>query len=206
MQQFLKPVIVLTALAAAGAVLLTFVHIATKPRVVANSETALLRTLNQVIPSGIYDNRLHADVIRISANELGSEETLSAWRARSGGKPAALAMTVIAPDGYGGPIRLLVGVSADGILMGVRVLAHDETQGFGDAIELGRSEWILGFSRRSLDHPPLNRWGVRGDGGAFDQLSGATITSRAVVLAVKRALLYFDAHRDWLFSAKPAAP
>ncbi|MCW8844290.1 MAG: FMN-binding protein, partial [Gammaproteobacteria bacterium] len=47
---------------------------------------------------------------------------------------------------------------------------------------------------------PIERWQVRRDGGDFDQFTGATITPRAVVRAVKNTLLYFDAHKDDLFS------
>jgi electron transport complex protein RnfG len=39
---------------------------------------------------------------------------------------------------------------------------------------------------------------VKKDGGDFDQFTGATITPRAVVRAVKRALMFFDMHKDLL--------
>jgi Na+-translocating ferredoxin:NAD+ oxidoreductase subunit G len=205
-RQFLRPVVVLAMLAAAGAALLAFVHDATRPRIVANHETELLRMLSEVIPPGVYDNALVRDEVLISASELGSGTPLRAWRASRAGEPTAIAMTVVAPDGYSGPIRLLVGISAEGELLGVRVLSHRETPGLGDDIELRRSNWIMGFDGHSLDDPSPDRWSVRRDGGVFDQFSGATVTPRAVVSAVKRALLYFKAHRDWLFSQRSSTP
>jgi Na+-translocating ferredoxin:NAD+ oxidoreductase subunit G len=93
----------------------------------------------------------------------------------------------------------------DGRISGVRVLAHRETPGLGDKIEVERDDWILDFDGRSLSQPPRERWRVRRDGGAFDQFTGATITARAVVSAVRDALIYFSAHRDELFAAPAAA-
>ena len=117
-----------------------------------------------------------------------------------GAAPVAVVLALIAPDGYGGPIKLLVGINADGSLAGVRVVNHHETPGLGDAIDTRRSNWILGFTGRSLGDPSPAQWAVRKDGGVFDQFTGATITPRAVVKAVKRALVYFEAHRDTLFA------
>jgi len=116
------------------------------------------------------------------------------------GEPVALVIEALAPDGYSGTIRLLVGINIDGSLGGVRVVAHRETPGLGDAIEEERSDWILGFTGKSLQDPPLQKWAVKKDGGAFDQLTGATITPRAVVKAVRQALLYYRDQKDALFA------
>ena len=108
-------------------------------------------------------------------------------------------VTIGQADGYGGPMRLLIAVDSEGVLIGVRVLDHHETPGLGDAIELGRSDWILAFGNRSLSNPESELWAVRKDGGDFDQLTGATTTARAVVRAVHHFLIYFREHRDDLF-------
>ncbi len=109
-------------------------------------------------------------------------------------------MSAVAPDGYSGNIRLLVGVQADDTLSGVRVVAHRETPGLGDAIDEQRSDWVYGFDGKSLGNPPLAKWAVRKDGGHFDQLTGATITPRAIVRAVRRTLLYYRANREALYA------
>jgi electron transport complex protein RnfG len=125
---------------------------------------------------------------------------VTVYRARLHGEPVALVIAAVAPDGYSGTIRLLVGINVDGSLSGVRVVAHRETPGLGDAIEEERSDWILGFTGKSLQNPPLQKWAVKKDGGAFDQLTGATITPRAVVKAVRQALLYYRDQKDALFA------
>ena len=77
--------------------------------------------------------------------------------------------------------------------------------GLGDAIDASKSDWVLGFNDRSLTNPDKKGWAVKRDGGIFDQFTGATVSPRAVVNAVHRSLLYFDAHKDELF-AKPSMP
>jgi electron transport complex protein RnfG len=124
---------------------------------------------------------------------------------RRGGRTVALLLEVPALGGYSGTIALLVAVDPAGRLLGVRVTGHRETPGLGDFIEERRSEWIRGFDGRSLAEPPAARWQVRKDGGEFDHYTGATITSRAVVEAVRNALLFVERHRAALY-AEPAEP
>jgi len=110
------------------------------------------------------------------------------------GRPDALVLNVIAPDGYSGDIDLLVGIGADGTLHGVRVIRHRETPGLGDDIERQRSDWITRFDGLSLDTVPAAGWAVRAHGGRFDAFTGATITPAAVVGAVHRALRWVEDH------------
>ncbi|MBT8062568.1 MAG: electron transport complex subunit RsxG, partial [Gammaproteobacteria bacterium] len=148
-----------------------------------------------------YDNALHEDVLRITDEAFfQTQEPVTVYRARLGTEPVAVIMQVVAPDGYNGDIKLLVGVYADGSISGVRVVSHRETPGLGDPIEHQRSDWILDFNGRSLGNPEPAGWAVRRDGGVFDQFTGATITPRAVVEAVERALRYFEARHEYLFS------
>jgi electron transport complex protein RnfG len=101
-------------------------------------------------------------------------------------------------DGYSGRIDLLVGIRANGELAGVRITNHRETPGLGDKFEVGKGQWIFSFEGKSLSMPAPEGWAVRKDGGEFDQFVGATITPRAVVRAVRNALLYFQQNRDEL--------
>ncbi len=204
-------ILVVFAMVGAGLVAGTFMG--TREIIAATERAALLDNLNSLVPPGQYDNQPTRDTLEITAPQaLGTAEPVTVYRARQGGEPVALFATPVAPDGYGGPIRLLVGVYTDGQLAGVRALAHKETPGLGDAIEVERNQWILGFAGQSLNDPAPAAWAVRKDGGAFDQFTGATITPRAVVGAVRRFLVYFDANRDRLFATRqevrvePATP
>lgn len=188
---------------AIGAGLLTELHRHAESRIADHDNAAWLRVLNELIPQDSHDNALARDTVLLTDPSLPGDGHLKAWRARSKGQPVAIAMQVVAPDGYDGPIRLLIGIRADGTLLGVRALAQHETPGLGDGIELRNGNWILGFDGKSLRDPPDRGWRVKRDGGEFDQLSSATITPRAVVGAVHQALIYFEAHRDTLFARSP---
>ena len=102
-------------------------------------------------------------------------------------------------SGYNGTIRLLVAVSADGIVLGARVIEHHETPGLGDKIQSNRSGWMDSFVDKSLSKLPRHGWRVRRDGGEFDQFTGATITPRAVVETIHQALLFVRDHHRALF-------
>jgi Na+-translocating ferredoxin:NAD+ oxidoreductase subunit G len=186
-----------------GSGLVAFVFQNTTDRIAANVEAATLAKLHAILKDEAYDNDILADSILLSHGLLGGNN-LRVYRARRRSEPLAAVFTVIAPGGYSGAIHLLVGVNVHGEIDGVRVVQHRETPGLGDDIEVERSDWILSFDHRSVGDPPLARWAVRRDGGVFDQFTGATITARAVVTAVRDTLLYFEAHRDIVFAPLPA--
>lgn len=160
-------------------------------------EIAQLRTvLNQVLPAHLHDNDLTQACTLVSDPLLGTAQPMSVYRATQDGEPSALAIETIAPDGYNGTIKMIVGIDNVGTVIGTRVLSHQETPGLGDKIDLRISDWILSFTGRQLTEENQQHWQVRKDGGQFDQFTGATITPRAVVKAVKQTVLYVNQHRD----------
>jgi len=175
---------------------------------IANAEKEyMLRSLHSVIKSELHDNDIFTDYIEVDSKDLlGTGKPVPVFRARKNGQPTALAITTIAQEGYVGPIKLLVGIDTMGTIIGVRVLAHRETPGLGDAIDEKRSNWIFGFEGHSLTNPESNKWRVRRDGGVFDQFTGATITPRAVVKAIHQSLIFFEKNKERLFSQKSAVP
>ena len=194
--------LILTGFAVVGTGLVAVTHSGTRDIIAAANRAALEASLNRLVPAERYDNRVIDDRIEVVAPEwLGTDQPVTVYRARRNGQPVALFATPTAPDGYSGPIQLLVGVYADGTLAGVRVLAHKETPGLGDAIDEKRSSWILAFTGHSLTDPAPTKWKVKKDGGVFDQFTGATITPRAVVRATHRFLEYVRTHREQLFAS-----
>ncbi len=178
----------------------------TREQIRENQRQALLDGINALIPHDEYDNAILQDTLTLPATEaLGTEEPTSVYRARQNGEPVAAVLTVIAPDGYSGTIRMLVGIYHSGKLAGVRVIDHKETPGLGDKIDVKKDDWILQFEGLSLGNPPASKWKVKKDGGEFDQFTGATITPRAVVAAVRQSLEYFRKHRDELFAVTEEA-
>ncbi|MFZ1641526.1 MAG: electron transport complex subunit RsxG [Candidatus Contendobacter sp.] len=193
--------LILTGFAVVGTGLVAVTYTGTRDIIAEAQRAALEASLNQLVPADRYDNRVVEDRIEVVAPEwLGTDQPVTVYRARKDGQPVALFATPFAPDGYSGPIQLLIGVYADGTLAGARVLAHKETPGLGDGIEERRSPWILAFTGKSLGNPEPARWKVKKDGGAFDQFTGATITPRAVVKATRKFLEYVQTHQAQLFA------
>ena len=184
-----------------GAGLLASINHWARPRVEINRAEALRGQLAELVPAELYDTPLDQGASSLQASGLGVGKQ-SLYRARLNGAVTAVLITAVAADGYNGAIRLLVAMQKNGQVLGVRVLEHRETPGLGDAIERRKSDWILGFDGRSLDDPPLAKWMVRKDGGGFDQITAATITPRAVVGGVMRALEYVRDHHAELFETE----
>ena len=151
-------------------------------------------SVSQVIPANIHDNNLVADTI-ILKNDNGQDMTI--YRAVKNGKVTGLAYE-ISGSGYAGEIKLMLGIDSDGQILGVRVLSHQETPGLGDRINEKKTDWILKFTGLSLNNPTIDKWKVIKDGGVFDQFSGATITPRGVVAAIRGGLEFFANHRQEL--------
>lgn len=183
-----------------GTGLLVFVNWHSQPYILENERQVLLNTLNSIVPHELYDNDIVQDTLTIADEEyLGSKQPSTIYIARKNGVPAAAVVSVVAPNGYSGPIELLVGINYQGSITGVRVVKHKETPGLGDGIEAQRSDWIDAFVAKNLNNPPTAGWQVKRDGGQFDQFTGATITPRAVVAAVHNSLRFFEKKKDQLF-------
>ena len=199
-RQIIITTIILLMFAVIGTTLVAVTYERTRDQIAANERATLLRKLHRLIAPEQHDNVLLEDTLAVrDVTLLGTDEPVTVYRARRDGKPVSLVIETIAPDGYSGTIRLLVGINIDGSLSGVRVVGHRETPGLGDAIDETRSDWIHVFDGKSLHNPEAAGWAVRKDGGSFDQLTGATITPRAVVKAVRNALLYYRQHQETLF-------
>lgn len=172
----------------------------TRQAIAENERRVLLRNLHALLPADRLDNDIVSDTLLIpAATLLGTENESLVYRARLRGNPVAAVFNSIAPNGYSGKIHLLIGVYIDGSIAGVRALKHAETPGLGDALEIQKSRWILDFDGKSLDNPAATKWLVKRDGGVFDQFTGATISPRAVIQAVKNTLLYYRQNANSIF-------
>lgn len=190
----------LGAMALLASALLVVGFTRTKDDIAARMDEDLQASLQQVVPASIYDNNLLKDTVTLPLQDVnGTAVKTIVYRARKGQQIVGLAYQVTG-YGYSGAIEIILGVDPDGKLLGVRVVSHAETPGLGDKIEERKSKWILAFTGLSLVNPSEAQWHVKKDGGYFDQFSGATITPRAVVAAVKQGLLQFKAHRDELLN------
>ncbi|MCI2962698.1 MULTISPECIES: electron transport complex subunit RsxG [Shewanella] len=173
----------------------------TVDKIKQQEQQELMRVLHQLIPDEMHDNELTAQcTLLLDKDALGTDSPMPAYIATRAGKPVAIAIEAIAPDGYNGNIKLIVGISTKGEVLGVRTLAHQETPGLGDKIDLRKSNWVSQFVGKVLGSADDKQWLVKKDGGDFDQFTGATITPRAYVKAVKNAVWYFNNNQAQIFS------
>ena len=196
----------LAAIAAICATLVAATYSLTIERIAANERAFLEQSLKPALAGSVYDGSIiDSRLVLEPPHALPGDDDAVIYRAYSAGAPVAALFAVTARGGYAGPIRVLVGIEAGGTITGIRILEHRETPGLGDGIEASRSDWVYQFDGRSIGDPPAGAWQLRVDGGDFDQLTGASVTPRAVIKAVRETLIYFGEHREEIFSMPETA-
>jgi len=196
MKEMLRLVFVLTLITAGAGLILSAVEQQTRAPIAEQRRQEMLRALQAVLPA--FDNQPDSDNVElvIGQDKKGRDLKRSFYRGRSGGELAGIAFTVVAPDGYSGNIGIMVGILPDGSVKAIEILTHAETPGLGDKIT--HDAFKAQFAGKRLDNAD---WRVKKDGGGFDQITGATISPRAVVKAVKGGLEFYAAHRDEIITA-----
>lgn len=204
-QMALRTAVILFAFVVIFTALLAGAYTWTRPALLASAAAEKMKLVSEVLPRDSYDNDLLHDTVELPPTPaLGTDENTQVYRARRAGQPAGLVLEAVAPDGYSGKIRLVMAVLADGSISGVRVVAHRETPGLGDYIEPKKDKnkarpWITQFDRLALAALPDREWKVKKDGGRFDANAGATVTPRAVVKAVHKAMKFVAENRERLY-------
>ena len=193
----LLPFIILAGLCAT---VLSLTHQLTRDRISENIEMEKLQVISAVMTAD-FDNDIYHDVKIINyTDDSGNELATNVYRARKSSNPVGVVFMPIPATGYSGTIQLSIGVLQGGTLYGVQVLTHRETEGLGGNIHQDKTNWLNNFAKQSFDIIPIEAWAIKGESGMFDQISGATITSRGVINAVKNSLELYLTEQDTLFS------
>lgn len=202
MSDVLKSGVTLAAIGAVCAALVAITYSLTSERIAANEQAWLEKSLEPALAGLTFEGSVSESMLVIrTPHDLPGPDDVIIYRVYADEHPVAALFTVTARDGYAGAIRVLIGIEYDGTITGIRILEHRETPGLGDKIVSSRSDWVYQFDGRSLGDPRLEEWAIKRDGGEFDQLTGASVTPRAVIKVAKETLIYFAAHRDEIFSA-----
>ncbi|MGI9234525.1 MAG: electron transport complex subunit RsxG [Woeseiaceae bacterium] len=191
----------LAVIAAVCTALVALTYQSTEERIKENEKAWLEQSLQPALSGLFYDSGVtESRIVLPPPHDLPGTGAAMIYRVYAQGEPVAALFVVSARDGYSGPIRILVGVETTGMVTGVHVLEHRETPGLGDRVESGKSDWVKQFDGRSLIDPDPEGWQIKRDGGQYDQLTGASITPRAIVKAIKETLIYFDSNREDIFA------
>ena len=197
MKDIARLALVLTVIAAGAALILALVEGVTREPIAAQHRQEMLKAIKAVLPP--VDNAPDADAVSlpIGKDRKGQAVERAFYRGRKGGVLEGVAFRVVASDGYGGPIEIMVGVDPAGRVTGVEILANTETPGLGSRIS---EDWFRRqFVGKGLDNAD---WRVKKDGGQFDQITGATISPRAVVKVIKQGLEFFGKHRQQIVAER----
>ena len=190
MNENVRLAVVLTLIAAGAGLILSLVESVTREPIAEQRRLETVRARSNVLPE--FDNSPDADtvVLVVGQDKKGRDVKRTFFRGRQGSELSGIAFPVTAPEGYSGNIGIMVGVAPNGTVSGIEILTHAETPGLGDKIAF--PEFKRQFAGKNLDNAD---WRVKKDGGEFDQITGATISPRAVVKAVAGGLTFFRQHR-----------
>lgn len=191
MKGMLRLVLALTMITVSAGLILSLVEAMTREPIAEQRRLETLRALQAVLPP--TDNSPDQDTVQLvtGQDKRGRDVARTFFRGRQGRTLTGVAFQVTAADGYSGNINIMVGVDPSATVVGIEILSHNETPGLGDKID--QPEFKKIFAGKNLDNAD---WRVKKDGGEFDQITGATISPRAVVGAVHKGLEFFRDHRN----------
>lgn len=167
----------------ASAAVLAYVYQLTAEPIAAAKTQKTLEAIREIV--GNFDNDPFAEKTFITTGSGNS--TVELYPARQNGIINAVAIKTYSDNGFGGRIELIIGMLMDGTVTGYKVIEQKETPGLGSKISENKfAGQFVGLN--SL----LNNFSLKKDGGEIDAITGATISSRAVTEAVKKAVSAYN--------------
>ncbi len=180
----LKLVKVLTIICVVSALLLSIVYNMTKKPIARQKRLEMIKAIKSVLPPCSVNDPLK-DKITIKNKNIYIGKNKN-------GKLCGVAFKVFSKEGYGGTIEIMLGInSKNDSINGIEILSMSETPGLGAKIT---EKWFKDqFKNRNLKN---TNWKVKKDGGDIDQISGATISPRAVTKAVYNGLKFYKKNKS----------
>lgn len=166
-KNIIKPVIVLTCICLVVSVLLAYVNSVTAPIIAEAEQKTAQEAMAEVLPEADSFEPINIDGLPERVDEVYCAENGSGY------------VFMLTTKGYGGDMKLICGINADGTIEACKTLSHSETSGLGS---------------KTAEDPYRNQYcGKSADTlGEVDAISGATISSTAYMNAVQDAFEAFD--------------
>lgn len=180
------PGVQLGLIGCALASLIILLHVLTTSQILDNQQQNLMLKFREALAGQVFDNNPLQEGTHVP-DQAGLID-MTRYAARKGDELVAWLILATTPEGYSGNIRLLVALNPEGQILAVRLIDHHETPGFGDRIAWPRSAWLDQFQGLHASALKERDWNFKTLGGQFDQVTGATLTPRAVLRAVRRIL------------------
>jgi len=175
MKEIIKLVAVLTIICSVSAAMLAAVYNVTMGPINKALEEKISKAALEVMPSGTSE----------AVKEIIEGETLYTAR-EADGTIKAVAIESTSPNGYGGDITMMIGLGADKTLVNYRVISSKETAGLGTKIA------EEDFMNQLIGKAFSANWNVKKDGGDFDAVTSATISSRAAMECIRTAIAKYE--------------
>lgn len=195
MNKIIKNTLILTAITVVSGCLLGLVYEVTKAPIAAAQEAAkqeayakVLEGAQEFIADDAFDSGTASSLLAdagISGTDI--DEVVIAKDAS--GEVLGYVVTATSHEGYGGDIKVSVGIFNDGTVKGIELLSISETAGLG--MKAAEDDFKNMFKDKLVDLFTVTKNGASSD-NEIDALSGATITSNAVTNAVNSALVYYQ--------------
>ncbi len=194
MKNVLKDALILFAITLVAGLLLGVVYDVTKEPIAAQKERAKTIACQNVFAEAssfeVYEGFTMeaASAVLTEAGITGADidEVMSAKDAS--GKVVGYVLTVSSHEGYGGDIQFTMGVTNEGVLNGISLLSIAETPGLGMKAE---DVIVPQLAGKQAEQFSVTKTGAEGD-AQIDAISGATITSDAIINGVNGGLVYFQ--------------
>ncbi|HOD71346.1 MAG: Electron transport complex protein RnfG [Deltaproteobacteria bacterium ADurb.BinA179] len=181
MKEVIRLTVVLTVVCVLAGLSLSYVSDATEEARAYQDRLELLSSLNMVLPE--HDNEPDSDAVII--------DDVTYYISKKDGKINGIAFATSSDKGYSGAIRVMMGITPEGEIITIKILEQKETPGLGTKIT---EDWFIDqYKGKSLNNA---RWAVKKDGGDFEQISGATISPRAVTVAVRTGLEAYEKNKQ----------
>lgn len=183
MKKIITSTLVLCIITLVAGLCLAVVYEVTKEPIAAAEEKAALAAYQSVFPSADAFETQELAPIPPDASTVVEKVAV----AKQGSEALGWALTVTSHEGYGGDITIAMGVSPDGTLTGISVISQGETAGLGAKCkDAAFTDRFVGISGGYIT---LVKTEAAGN-GQVQAISGATVTSTAVVNAVNTGLSY----------------
>ena len=190
MHKIIKNTLILTAITVVSGLLLGFVYELTKEPIARQEELAKAAAYAEVFPEAESFRELEdleGAAVYLAASEYGEVELNGIAEALdASGGAAGHVIDVTTPEGYGGDIRLTVGIREDKTILGISFLSISETAGLG--MNADTDEWKAQFRGIRADEIVYTKSGKTA-ANEIDAVSSATVTTGAVTDAVNAALV-----------------
>jgi len=179
---FINMVITLFLVAAVAALALGGVYTVTKEPIAIAKQKKLEAAIKSVMPD--FDTIIETKFI-----DPEGKDSLTFYFANKNGEQIGAAIKTYTMEGFSGKIELMIGMLDNGTINNTAVLAHKETPGLGDKMDIKKSDFPLQFKGKN---PNAFNLKVTKDGGDVDAITAATISSRAFCDAIQRAYTTFE--------------